>query len=93
MRGRRNRRDREVREVREIQARPPHQTAKSLLSLLVMAWLLAGLVAAFQRDYFTDTPTNCGDWGTIALTVAAGPLNYLGMNPKVGECQLPEPSQ
>ncbi|MFC4376099.1 hypothetical protein ACFO5K_18545 [Nocardia halotolerans] len=64
-----------------------------MLSVLVLAWFGAGLVAAIQRDYFTDTPVNCGDWGTIALTVAAGPLNYLGMNPKVTECQLPEPSR
>jgi hypothetical protein len=30
---------------------------------------------------------------TIAVTVIAGPLNYVGVNPKVKECDLPEPSR
>lgn len=93
MRGRRNRRDREIREVREIRASPAHQTAKFLLSVLMLVWFGSGLAAAWQRDYFTNTPVNCGDLGTIGLTVLAGPLNYLGMNPRVAECQLPEPSR
>ncbi|MFD3704420.1 hypothetical protein ACFWUP_14865 [Nocardia sp. NPDC058658] len=93
MRGRRNRRDRHIREVREIRARPRHQTAQFLLSVLMVVWFGAGLLAAVQRDYFTDTPVNCGDWGTIGLTALAGPLNYLGANPRVNECQLPEPSR
>ena len=29
--------------------------------------------------------------GTVAVTIIAGPLNYLGLNPKVN-CDLPEPS-
>ena len=29
----------------------------------------------------------------IGVTVIAGPLNYLGVNPQAGECRLPEPSQ
>ena len=36
---------------------------------------------------------NCANAGTIALTVVAGPLNYFGVNPKVTDCQLPQPSQ
>ena len=28
----------------------------------------------------------------IALTVVAGPLNYAGVNPKVVDCRLPQPS-
>ncbi|MFC4128465.1 hypothetical protein [Nocardia rhizosphaerae] len=91
MRDRRNRRSREIREV--VHARPPHQTAKRVFSALLLIWLGAGLVAAHQRSYFTNPPVDCGAWGTIALTVAAGPLNYLGANPKVTDCRLPEPSQ
>ena len=30
--------------------------------------------------------------GSVALTVIAGPLNYIGLNPKVG-CSTPEPSK
>ncbi|MFD4439396.1 hypothetical protein ACFWPK_06405 [Nocardia sp. NPDC058519] len=92
MRGGRNRRDREIREVREIRGRPAHQAARFLLSMLMLVWFGAGLAAAMQRDYFTNTPNNCGDLGTIGLTVLAGPLNYLGLNPRVSECTLPEPS-
>ena len=29
----------------------------------------------------------------LAVTVIAGPLNYLGANPKVHNCDLPEPSK
>jgi hypothetical protein len=28
----------------------------------------------------------------VAVTILAGPLNYVGVNPKVS-CQLPQPSQ
>ena len=64
-----------------------------LLGILVVVWLLIGVLAAWQRDYFTDTPMNCAGGGTVALTVVAGPLNYVGVNPKVTDCQLPQPSQ
>ncbi|MFW0788411.1 hypothetical protein [Gordonia sp. CPCC 205333] len=66
-----------------------------ILSFLIVVWLLIGLLAAFQRDYFSNAQTNCATAGTIALTVVAGPLNYFGVNPKVTDCdvKLPEPSQ
>jgi hypothetical protein len=60
--------------------------------LLVLIWLLVGVVAAAQRDYFSGSDANCAKLGTIAATVAAGPLNYVGVNPKV-KCELPEPSR
>jgi hypothetical protein len=49
-------------------------------------------VAATQRNYFSGSDANCAKLGTIAVTVAAGPLNYVGVNPKV-KCQLPQPSR
>jgi hypothetical protein len=64
-----------------------------LLSLLVLVWLVIGVVAAVQRDYFSSASTNCAGVGTIALTIVAGPLNYFGVNPKVTDCELPEPSE
>ena len=66
-----------------------------ILSLLVVVWLLIGALAAYQRDYFSDARTNCAEASNIALTVVAGPLNYMGVNPKVrcAEVDLPEPSQ
>lgn len=62
-----------------------------ILSSLVVIWLVVGVLAAFQRDYFANTDAECGDVGTILITVAAGPLNYFGANPKV-DCETPEPS-
>lgn len=62
-------------------------------SLILVLWLIIGAVAAFQRGYFEGDNDSCGDAGTIALTVVAGPLNYVGVNPKVDDCQLPEPSE
>lgn len=64
-----------------------------LLSLLVVVWLVIGVVATFQRGYFSSASSNCAGVGTIALTIVAGPLNYFGVNPKVTDCRLPEPSQ
>ncbi|MCV7364888.1 hypothetical protein [Mycolicibacterium neworleansense] len=63
-----------------------------LFGTLVLIWLIIGVVAAWQRDYFHGGSTNCATAGAIALTVLAGPLNYAGVNPKVDECRLPQPS-
>jgi hypothetical protein len=60
--------------------------------VLVLIWLLIGVVAAAQRNYFSSSNANCAKLGTIAVTVVAGPLNYAGVNPKV-KCQLPQPSR
>jgi hypothetical protein len=61
-------------------------------SLLVVIWLVIGVVAAAQRDYFSGSDANCAKLGTIAVTIVAGPLNYAGVNPKVN-CDLPQPSK
>ena len=63
-----------------------------LISALVVIWLVVGVVAAFQRGYLKNTDQNCASLGTIVVTVLVGPLNYAGVNPKVGECHLPQPS-
>jgi membrane protein YdbS with pleckstrin-like domain len=62
------------------------------LSWLVLVWLIVGAIAAFQRGYFTHAEQSCASAGTIALTVLAGPLNYVGVNPKVTDCNVPQPS-
>ncbi|UAK35974.1 hypothetical protein K8O92_27315 [Nocardia asteroides] len=59
---------------------------------MVLVWLIIGVVAAGQRGYFTERDQNCASLGTIAVTVLAGPLNYAGVNPKVNNCNLPQPS-
>jgi len=60
-------------------------------SLLLLLWLVIGVVAAVQRGYFSSGDTSCASAATIAVTVIAGPLNYLGINPQV-DCALPQPS-
>jgi len=59
---------------------------------VVVVWLLIGVVAVFQRGYFGSSSQSCAHLGTVAVTVVAGPLNYLGVNPKVN-CVVPQPSQ
>ena len=60
-------------------------------SIVIVVWLLIGLLAAVQRDYLSGDDANCAKVGTIAVTVVAGPLNYLGANPKV-KCKTSQPS-
>ena len=62
-------------------------------STLLVLWLLIGLFAAWQRDYFLGKDTNCANLGTIAVTAIAGPLNYVGVNPKIKNCTIPHPSR
>lgn len=60
---------------------------------LVVIWLVIGVLAAFQRGYFTDDrDVSCKTFADTALTIVAGPLNYVGVNPKV-DCETPEPSR
>ena len=61
-------------------------------AVLVLVWLIIGLIAAAQRDYFSGSRPSCAKVGTVAVTIVAGPLNYVGVNPKV-KCTVPEPSK
>ncbi|GAA1924985.1 hypothetical protein [Nocardioides marmoribigeumensis] len=62
-------------------------------SVIVVVWLVIGLLAAVQRGYFGDgREVSCKTAGDTVLTVVAGPLNYLGVNPKV-KCRVPQPSK
>jgi hypothetical protein len=66
---------------------------KTILILLVLAWLAIGAFAAYQRGYFgDDRDVNCKTFGDTALTIVAGPLNYAGVNPKI-DCEVPQPSE
>jgi hypothetical protein len=60
--------------------------------VIILIWLIIGVVAAGQRGYFSSSNDNCAKAGTTAVTIIAGPLNYLGVNPKIN-CQVPQPSQ
>jgi hypothetical protein len=58
----------------------------------LVIWLVIGVLAAAQRDYFAGSTATCAKAGTIVVTIIAGPLNYVGLNPKL-KCSLPEPSK
>jgi hypothetical protein len=68
---------------------------KTIIALVVVVWLAIGVLAAYQRDYFTDDrDVSCKSAGDTALTIVAGPLNYFGANPKVDcEVNVPQPSE
>ncbi len=64
-----------------------------VIGLIVIVWLVIGVLAAFQRGYFgDDRDVTCKTTGDTALTILAGPLNYVGVNPKV-KCNIPQPSK
>jgi hypothetical protein len=60
-------------------------------TIILFIWLIIGAAAAGQRGYFTTRNFGCSSGATIAVTIAAGPLNYVGVNPAIG-CKLPKPS-
>ena len=66
---------------------------KTVIAAVVVIWLLVGVLAAVQRGYFgDDRDVSCKEFGDTALTIVAGPLNYVGVNPKV-KCKTPQPSK
>jgi hypothetical protein len=71
---------------------------RGIVGILVVLWLVIGAVAAAQRGYLgDDRDVSCKTIGDTALTVLAGPLNYVGVNPKI-DCEelpdeLPQPSE
>ncbi len=64
---------------------------RRIIGILIVAWLLIGALAAGQRHYFSGG-ADCAKASRVAVTIIAGPLNYLGVNPKVS-CNLPQPSK
>jgi hypothetical protein len=60
-------------------------------AILLVIWLIIGVIAGAQRHYYSGS-VSCARAGTIAVTILAGPLNYVGANPKVG-CHVPHPSK
>jgi hypothetical protein len=59
--------------------------------VVAVIWLLIGALAAVQRDYFQNPKASCAEAGNVVITVVAGPLNYVGVNPKV-KCKVPQPT-
>jgi hypothetical protein len=63
-----------------------------LVLIVVLLWLAIGIIAVAQRGYFKGSSVTCAKTGTIIVTVISGPLNYVGVNPKI-TCALPQPSK
>ena len=61
-------------------------------TVILVIWLIIGAVAAGQRGYYNGAPEGCAKAGTVLVTIIAGPLNYVGLNPKIN-CDIPEPSK
>ena len=59
-------------------------------TLILFIWILIGAAAAGQRGYYSAPNLGCTEGATIALTIAAGPLNYIGLDPKIS-CAVPTP--
>ena len=67
---------------------------RSLIGIVLVVWLVIGAVAAFQRGYFgSDRDVSCKDTGDTVLTVLAGPLNYVGVNPEIDCGNVPQPTK
>jgi hypothetical protein len=62
-----------------------------VVGILLVIWVIIGVLAGLQRHYYTGA-LSCAQAGTVAATIAAGPLNYVGANPQV-HCALPQPSK
>lgn len=59
---------------------------------ILVLWLIIGAIAAGQRGYYKQDNESCASAGTTMVTIVAGPLNYVGVNPKV-KCSVPQPSK
>ena len=60
-------------------------------TIVRIAWLLIGTIAGGQRHWYKSATTTCAKAGTITVTILAGPLNYISVNPKI-TCPAPTPS-
>ena len=69
------------------------RAASGLITLVLVLWFAIGAIAAGQRHYYDNANASCAHAGTIAITILAGPLNYAGANPKVHNCDAPQPSK
>jgi hypothetical protein len=67
------------------------EVAVRIGSALLVIWLIIGAIAGAQRHYYSGNISSCTKASTIIVTILAGPLNYVGVNPKV-VCHVPQPS-
>jgi hypothetical protein len=58
----------------------------------LIVWLLIGAIAAGERHDYSGVPMSCSQIADITMTIVAGALNYLGVDPHVS-CHAPKPSE
>lgn len=63
------------------------------IPIVLIVWLVIGALAAGQRGYYSTSDPDCGTVGSTIVTILAGPLNYVGVNPQIDCPEAPEPSQ
>ena len=61
------------------------------VGIIVVIWLIIGVAATVQRGYLKSNNATCARTGDVAGTIVVGPLNYVGVNPKI-TCHVPKPS-
>jgi hypothetical protein len=66
---------------------------KGVIPVVVLIWLAIGALAAGQRGYFGDSDEDCDTIGSTVVTIVAGPLNYVGVDPQINCEEVPEPSE
>jgi hypothetical protein len=76
----------------ELPVNMPSEAVMRIAPVLLVIWLIIGAIAGGQRHYYSSSDPNCSRAGTITVTILAGPLNYVGVNPKVA-CKAPQPSK
>ena len=64
-----------------------------LIVAVLVLWFAIGAIAAGQRHYYDSGSTSCAHASTVLVTILAGPLNYVGANPQIGQCHVPQPSK
>jgi hypothetical protein len=57
-----------------------------------VVWLIIGAIAAGQRHDYSAGPTDCNNVATVAVTIVTGPLNYVGVDPRIS-CHVPQPTK
>lgn len=62
-----------------------------IAAVVLVIWLIIGVIAGAQRSYYNGS-VSCAKAATVFVTILAGPLNYIGVNPKV-DCHTPQPSK
>jgi hypothetical protein len=65
-----------------IYADDPEEVQMHIGSVILVFWLVIGCFAAGQRGEYKG-PVNCSNAATAAITILAGPLNYMGVNPQI----------